>query len=725
MKARQYNAIHEELQFASRKTDGGGREVVLAVPTIHCGGCVRKIEQKLGALDHIRSARVNLSTKRVTVQWQGETIPPFTEELEALGHPPHIVMPQDEVKDTTLSQLVRALAVAGFGASNIMILSVAVWSGVEETTRELFHWISAAIALPVLVYSGRVFFASAWRVLRHGNTNMDVPISVGILLAYGLSLYDTIHKGQHAYFDASVMLVFFLLIGRTLDYMMRERARMAVKNLSRLISRTATLVEGDSHRSIAVEQIEPDMILVVAAGQRVPVNAQVVEGESDVDGSLVTGESTPYGITAGSMLQAGVLNVTAAIQVKALSTSKNSFLADIQRMVERAESSRSSYRRLADRAAQYYTPFVHSAALLAFLGWVLFNGDIHHAVTIGIAVLIITCPCALGLAVPMVQVMAARHLHEKGVIMKDGAALERLKDINAIVFDKTGTLTLGEPKLINADTIDPQAFAIAAKLAAYSAHPYSRAIASAYQAQPAALAFDSIKETAGRGIEARAGGDVFRLGKQQWAVQGASEEADAQSAVHLSKNGQLLASFALRDVMRPEAKALISSLKQQGFHVEILSGDVPEAVKELADAIGIEQFQAQASPQDKVERLKALAADGKAVLMVGDGLNDVPALAAAHVSMAPTNANDIGQQAADFVFLRDGLEAIPYTIAMAGKSHASIRQNFIFAVAYNILALPLAVAGIVTPLVAALAMSASSIVVVANALRLPRRVRHG
>lgn len=724
MKTSPYSAIQEELLFASRKSDGGGREVVLAVPTIHCGGCVRKIEQKLAALDHIRSARVNLSTKRVAVQWAGDKIPPFIEELEALGHPPHIVTPQDEVKDNTLAQLVRALAVAGFGASNIMILSVAVWSGVEETTRELFHWISAAIALPVLVYSGRVFFASAWRVLRHGNTNMDVPISVGILLAYGLSLYDTIHEGQHAYFDASVMLVFFLLIGRTLDYMMRERARMAVKNLSRLISRTATLVEGDSHRSIAVEHIEPEMRLIIAAGQRVPVNAQVMEGESDVDSSLVTGESTPHGVTAGSMLQAGVLNVTAAIQVKAVSTSKNSFLADIQRMVERAEASRSTYRRLADRAAQYYTPFVHSAALLAFLGWVLFNGDIHHAVTIGIAVLIITCPCALGLAVPMVQVMAARHLHEKGVIMKDGAALERLKDINAVVFDKTGTLTLGEPKLANADAIDQKAFAIAAKLAAYSAHPYSRAIASAYQAQPAALAFDGIKEVAGCGIEASSGGDVFRLGKQQWAVQGALE-TEAQSAVHLSKNGQLLARFALHDVMRPEAKALISGLKQQGFHLEILSGDVPDAVKELADAIGIEQFQAQASPQDKVARLEALAAGGKAVLMVGDGLNDVPALAAAHVSMAPTNANDIGQQAADFVFLRDGLEAIPYTIAMAGKSHVCIKQNFIFAIGYNVLALPLAVAGIVTPLVAALAMSASSIVVVANALRLPRKVRHG
>ncbi|MCC6597294.1 MAG: cadmium-translocating P-type ATPase [Alphaproteobacteria bacterium] len=722
MPEREKSPHADELLFASQAIEPDCRQVTLAIPTIHCGNCVRKIEQNLAALEHVRNVRVNLSTKRVTVQWEGSQVPPVIEQLDILGHSPHILAAQteNEEKDAMLSALVRALAVAGFGASNIMILSVAVWAGVQDSTKDLFHWISAVIALPVLLFSGRIFFVSAWRVLRHGTTNMDVPISVGIILAYGLSLYDTMHKGPHAYFDASVMLIFFLLIGRTLDYMMREKARTAIKNLSRLINRTAILVEGEIHRSIPVEQIEPGMIILVAAGQRVPVDGEVINGESDVDSALVTGESALHSVARGSMLQAGVLNATGAIQVKARSDSKNSFLAEILRMVENAESSRSAYRRLADRAAQYYTPFVHCAAFLGFMGWVLLDGDVHHAVSIGIAVLIITCPCALGLAVPMVQVTAAKRLHEKGVLMKDGAALERLKDINAIVFDKTGTLTLGAPVLNNIGSIDADAFAVAARLVAHSTHPYSRAILSAGQAQPlSSLSFENIKEVPGCGIEASAGDDIFRLGRKQWALSSSGEQSD-QSTACLSRNGEVLAIFTFSDILRPEAAALIARLKKQGFYLEIVSGDVPAVVRELAHALGIEHFQSQASPKDKIARLEALAANGKKVLMVGDGLNDVPALTAAHVSMAPANANDIGQQAADFVFLRDGLAAIPYTIAMAGKSHALIRQNFIFAILYNFLALPLAIAGFVTPLLAALAMSGSSIVVVANALRLSR-----
>lgn len=718
------NSCHEdELLFASQQVGQDSRQIILAIPSIHCGNCVRNIEQSLAAMEHIRDVRVNLSTKRVTVRWGGEQVPPIMEKLESLGHPPHILARQTEEKDRMFSALVRALAVAGFGASNIMILSVAIWAGVEESTKDLFHWISAFIALPVLLYSGRVFFVSAWQALRHGNTNMDVPISVGIILAYGLSLYDTLHHGPHAYFDASVMLVFFLLIGRTLDYMMREKARLSVKNLSRLIRHTATLVEGEKHRSIAVERIERDMVILVPAGQRVPVDAQVVSGESDIDGSLVTGESAPYSVAQGAMLQAGVLNLTGPLKVRARSTSKDSFLSEILRMVENAEASRSTYRRLADRAAQYYTPFVHVAALLAFIGWVMFDGDIHHAITIGIAVLIITCPCALGLAVPMVQVIAAKHLHEKGVLMKDGAAQERLKDVNAIVFDKTGTLTLGEPVLSNGDTIEAHALAIAAKLAAYSTHPYSRALARVEYVEETPLAFENVKEVAGCGVEAKAGPDSFRLGKAEWAMPSA-DKSGRQSAVYLSQNGALLAKFSFTDIIRPEAKALVSRLQQRGYHLEILSGDAPAVVKGIAGALQIAHYQSQASPKDKIARLEVLAANGKKVLMVGDGLNDVPALAAAHVSMAPTNANDIGQQTADFVFLRGGLEAIPYTISIAKKSHQIIQQNFFFAIAYNLLALPLAISGFVTPLLAALAMSGSSIVVIANALRLSKREKY-
>ena len=323
-------------------------------------------------------------------------------------------MPPARRRTARSSTLVRALAVAGFAAGNIMMLSVAVWSGADAEARDLFHWLSAAIALPCLAYSGRVFFRSAWQALSHGRTNMDVPISIGVLLAFGMSLYETVHHGPHAYFDAATSLLFFLLIGRTLDHVMRERARTAVEGLARLAPRGASVRQADgSQRYLPVEDIRPGMAVLLAAGDRVPVDGRIVEGRSEIDGSLVSGESVPRPVAAGDCLQAGTLNLSGPLTLEATAAAQDSFLAEMTRLMEAAEAGRTAYRRIADRAARLYAPVIHVTAFATFVGWMILTGDAHRAITVAIAVLIITCPCALGLAVPMVQVVAARRLFEQ------------------------------------------------------------------------------------------------------------------------------------------------------------------------------------------------------------------------------------------------------------------------------------------------------------------------
>jgi Cu2+-exporting ATPase len=712
-----------ELLLASRDLGGGLRQTDLSVPGIHCGACMQAIEKTLGAMPDVERARVNLSTRRVTIHWRGDAPPPFVEALNAIGYEAHLFDASAETKDGTLSSLIRALAVAGFAASNIMLLSVSVWSGADAETRDLFHWISAAIALPALAYSGRIFFRSAWQSLRHGRTNMDVPISIGVLLAFGLSLYETIHHGPHAYFDAAISLLFFLLIGRTLDHIMRERARVAVKGLARLAARGALVQQPDgSHAHLPVAEIEPGMTILLAAGERVPVDARVIKGESELDCSLVSGESLPQPAKSGSLLQAATLNLTGPLTIVATAAAKDSFLAEMMRLMEAAESGRSTYRRIADRAAGLYAPVVHLTALLTFAGWMAAPGDAHRAITVAIAVLIITCPCALGLAVPMVQVVAARRLFEQGILVKDGGALERLAEIDSVVFDKTGTLTLGEPQLVSDDAAGRAGAAIAAAMAAHSRHPYSRALTAVYGAYAGTpVILDSVSEHPGSGLEATAGAVTYRLGRADWALADATPQASAAHVV-LVRDGALLAAFRFEDRHRPDARKAVETLAARGLPVEILSGDGETPVRTLAAALGVPHV-ARVSPGGKAAHVAAITAAGRKPLMIGDGLNDAPALMAAHASMAPASAADVGRNAADFVFLRQSLMAVPHAIAVARGAARLVRQNLGLAVAYNLVAVPVAILGHVTPLIAAIAMSLSSLIVVANALRLGKADR--
>ena len=719
-------SLPEEVRHASRALGGSRWRTELSVPSIRCGGCIQRIEQALAGLEGVESARANLSAKRVDVVWRGEEVPALERTLAQLGYPAHLQEPRDGETDKTLSRLVRALAVAGFAAGNIMLFSVSVWSGADGEARDLFHWISAMVALPALLYAGQVFFRSAAQALRHGRTNMDVPISIGVCLAFALSLYETVDGGGHVYFEAPMMLLFFLLVGRTLEHLMREKARQAVSGLAKLVPRVARVVDpGGACRAIPLAEVVPGMSILVSAGERVPVDGRVTSGVSDVDRALVTGESLPQQARSGSAVQAGTLNLTAPLTIEATAAERDSFLAEIIHLMERAESARPSYRRIADRAARLYAPVVHGAALAGFAGWMAFVGDLHQAVVVAVAVLIITCPCALALAAPMVQIVAARRSFEQGIVVKDGIALERLAEADTVVFDKTGTLTLGQPTLRNSASVSPQHLALAAAMSAHSQHPLARALAaSAMGATKPAAAFDSLEEVAGSGLEAVLSGDRYRLGRAAWALEGAPQSPAAaaldgtMTETVLSKNGAPLEVFQFDDPLRPGAKEAVAALKAQGLEVRLLSGDRPAPAYRVASALGIGLVQSEMLPSDKVAIIERLSGQGRRVLFVGDGLNDAPALTAAEVSMAPGSAADIGRSAASLVFLGESLLAVPRSIELARRADRLVRQNFALALLYNAVALPLAILGFVTPLIAAVAMSSSSIIVVANALRL-------
>ena len=710
----------DELLAYSVPAADGARTIEFVVPDVYCAACIVSIETALEKLPQVTSARVNLSKRRVRIGFRPGIGSPMelAAAITASGYRNHPLDPAaNSARDVALAELVRSLAVAGFAAANIMLFSVSVWSGADLPTRNLFHWVSALIALPAIVYAGRPFYRSAFAALRVGRTNMDVPITIGISLATGLSLFETITSGEHAYFDASTMLLFFLLIGRTLDHLMRERARGALGNLERLTPLGATQVRSDGTLGfIAADRIAPGMRLLIRPGDRLPVDCRIVDGTGEVDASLVTGESLPVSVTPGTRLVAGIVNGAASLTVEALQPVAESFLARMVTLMADAEGARTGYRRLADRVAAIYAPVLHTTAAATFLGWGLITGNWHGALVNAVAVLIITCPCALALAVPMVQVVAAARLFRSGIMMRDGSALERAAKVDDVFFDKTGTLTLGQPSLTAQIFGDPELVPFAAAIAAHSSHPLARALAASVgDLRPVV---GDVREIPGAGVEVREGGTVWRLGNARFC--GAPDETSdtAGSRVYLSSGGEVRAAFAFEDAARPDAADAIADLQQRTIGLEILSGDTPGAVAAIAHDLAIPTFKARQSPQDKLDTITAATAAGECVLMVGDGINDAPALRAAAVSMAPSDATDIGRTAADFIFTNGRLTSVPFLLDIARRAEHLVVENLSLAVIYNAVALPLAIMGFVTPLIAALAMSGSSVLVVLNAMRL-------
>ena len=711
----------------TRHMEGGVARIELAVEGLRCGGCIRAIENGLMAFPEIVRARVNLTDRRVAVEWREGNIDPvrFIDRLSELGYRAY---PFDSDRSTEsehqeTQKLLRCLGVAAFAAMNIMLLSVAVWSGnasdITPEQRDFFHWLSALIALPAAAYAGRPFFRSAFRAVRAVRVNMDVPITIGVILALGMSVVETINHAEHAYFDAAITLLTFLLVGRYLDQNMRRKTRAVAGNLAALKAETAAkFVRADEIAEVPVAAIHPGDIVLLRPGERCAVDGTVIEGRSEIDQSLITGETLHVAAERGTAIYAGSLNMSGTLRVRVSAASEATLLSEITRLLDNALQARSRYRRLADRASRLYAPVVHATALLTVLGWVLAGASWHDAIVTGVAVLIITCPCALGLAIPTVQTVASGAMFKSGVLLNAGDAIERLAEADHVIFDKTGTLTLPELEVVNAANIPPDVFALAGQLALSSHHPVAAAIAQAAGAKSPLV---GAVEEPGQGVHATIDGVQIRLGRPSFC--GAQQMVenialfDPEASLVTFSRGADQYLFSVRQGLRPDAWAMISALKQRNIAVEILSGDREPAVRAAANALGIGEWRAGVTPADKIARIEELKRRGIKVLMVGDGMNDAPSLAAAHVSMSPISAAHLSQSTADLVFLGKPLAPVVAAIDFSRKALRLMRQNLWLAVGYNALAVPIAISGIVTPLIAAAAMSGSSILVMLNALR--------
>ena len=693
--------------------------LAISLPTIHCQACISAVERGLNAVPGVRDARVNLTLKRALIEadpaMRAVDLIPVCEDLGYEAHELDLTALSATEADKAGRDLLLRLAVAGFASMNVMLLSISVWSGATDATRDMFHWISAAITFPAILYAAQPFFKNAWTALRVRRLNMDVPIVLALVLALVTSLWETTLSGEHAYFDAALTLTFFLLAGRYLDHRTRAVARSAAEELTALeVPRALRLVEGVEEEVVVSELRVGDMVLVRPGG-RMPVDGEVVSGHSELDRSLLTGETLPVVTAPGDLVSAGEVNLTGPLTLRATAVGEETSLHRLADLVAIAESGRSRYTSLADRAAKLYAPGVHILSALAFLGWFLFTFDMRTALNIAAAVLIITCPCALGLAVPAVTTAASGRLFRAGLLVKHATALERLAEVDTVVFDKTGTLTEGAPELVNLDQIPELDLSVAAALAEGSAHPLAQAIAKAARKAnvPPAVVAD-LKEVPGFGVEGEWQGRRVRLGRASWLGAPTSRQTMTWLDLGMGKPR----GFGFIDALRPGAADTVAALKEAGKSVLLLSGDSTPAVQDLAERLGISDWQAEAVPQDKSARVQSLSDAGHKVLMVGDGLNDTAALAAAHVSISPASALDAARVASDIVLLGRDLSPIHEACGVAQKATRRIRENFRIATLYNVIAVPLAVAGLATPLIAALAMSTSSITVSLNALRL-------
>ncbi|MDO5620588.1 MAG: heavy metal translocating P-type ATPase [Paracoccus sp. (in: a-proteobacteria)] len=711
--------LAEGLAGQGGKTRG---DIILSLPAVHCATCISDVERVLHKHPGVRDARVNLTLRRVTIDAPGHTAEDMIPVVESIGYEAHELDPaalSATAADRQGRDLLMRIGVSGFAMMNVMILSVAVWSGADAATRDMFHMISGAIALPTVAFAGKPFFASAWRSISHGRLGMDVPISLALILASAISVYETFNSGRHAYFDGAVMLCFFLLIGRYLDYRTRAVARSAAEELTALEVPRATLVVDGAEQVVSVADLRPGDLIRIRPGNRVAADGEVVEGWSELDRSILTGESQPVQAGPGMALSAGEVNLTGPLTLRVTAAGRDSSLSRLAELVAATESARTRYSTLAERAARGYAPAVHLLAFSSFIVWMyLTGGDWRFAVNVAAAVLIITCPCALGLAVPAVVTAASGRLFRRGLLIKNGTALERLAEVDTVVFDKTGTLTLGTPQPVDLSALDRQAQGVALALAQGSDHPLSRGLAQALRLLGVAAAdVTGLRELPGHGVQAEWQGQVVRLGRGDWVAPGAPDASSlTQSWLALGDAAPLAISF--EDQLRPGAADCVAALLGQGLRVILLSGDRPAVVQETAARLGITEWQAGVTPVEKAHLVSSLTAEGRKPLMVGDGLNDTAALAGAHVSISPATGLDAARVASDIVLMGQDLAPVADALETAGRARRRIKENFAISFGYNVVAVPIALVGLATPLLAALAMSISSITVTLNALRL-------
>lgn len=707
------------LDFSARAEDmrDGTWRLDLLLSGLSCGACVWLVENALAREPDVLSARVSLTARRLTLRWRGAALRAndAVHLLAGIGFraAPWSPACMRMADDAEGRELTRALGIAAFGSMNVMLVSVAVWVGQDmgEATRAAMHWLAMLVALPVVLVAGMPFYRSAWHALRAGRVNMDMAVSLGVIATCVMSVSETLRNAQYTWFDGATALLALLLAGRVLNHAGRRRARQAGAELIAMQQGQAMLLRADgSAAPVPLESVLVGERVLVAAGERLGLDAVLQDTSALLDTAATTGESLPRGYAQGDALPAGAVNMGAPFIARVTARLADGSLAQMARLLEQAEQAKSRSIGMADRAARIYVPVAHVIALCTFLGWWLIGGlEWQAALVPAVAALIVTCPCGLAIAVPAVQVVTAGALFRSGVLLARPDALERLASADHAVLDKTGTLTEGRPRLAPGDW-NADDLRAAAGLAAASRHPLSRALHAACPDAPLASA---PQEVPGQGVMA----GEMRLGSARFT--GVAAAAEPMS-LWFARPGHAPVRFAFADALREDAPAAIDALRAQGLAPEIVSGDAAPAVARAANALGIETWRAGVTPEGKLARIGQLQSEGRRVLMLGDGMNDAAALAAAHVSAAPAGSTDLAQSSADIVLTAEGLRPIPAAVALARRAQAIARQNIAFSFAYNIVAVPLAVAGLVTPLLAAAVMASSSLIVTLNALRAGR-----
>lgn len=732
---------HPDIQKTFVRTSGDQqREASLILEGIVCAACIWLNERHIAQLPGVLEVQVNYATHRARVRWDDDLIK-LSDILQAIHHIGYTAHPYDpqqqqQAFERDRRNQLRRIGIAGVLGMQVMVLSVALyvgdWSGMEGGFRTLFRWVGLLLTTPVLLYSGAPFLQGAWRDLRNRSAGMDVPVSLGILVAFGGSLYATLRGQGEVYYDSVVMFILFLLCSRYFELMARKRGAESLEQLSRALPPVATRIDNstssEQHTVIPVTELHEGDTILVRPGETVPADGRVSSGKSSVSEALLTGESTPIAKVPGTSVIGGSINIESPLTVCVQHTGLDTVLAEIVRLLERAQHEKPAITRIADRVAGWFVAAVLLIAMAVGLYWWRLAPD--DWLPILVSVLVITCPCALSLATPTAISAATGTLLASGLLTLRGQGLETLAHCTHIVFDKTGTLTAGTPVLSGIVCLsgldEPAVLAIAAALEQRSEHPAGKAIINA----AAKIQYDrasDIRNTPGAGIKATINGRQWFIGHPGFItthshaeVTGAAGSGDG-SQVFLADEEQLHAVFTFQDSLRPEAAAVIRALRRAGKQLLILSGDQPSSVRQLAAEVGIQDARGGLSPADKLLAVLALQQQGAIVAMVGDGINDAPVLAAADVSIVMRDAAHISQASADMVLLSGGLGTLGEGVRLARKTLHIIRQNLGWAVGYNLVALPAAALGYVAPWMAAIGMSSSSLLVVLNALRLAQR----
>ncbi len=721
-----------ELQRSFVRTEAGNlREASLILEGIVCAACVWLNERHIGSLPGVQEFRINYTTHRAHLIWDDSQIhlSDILKAITAIGYIAHPFDPgrQEEVFKQERKLALRRIAVAGLGAMQVMMLAVAMYAGdylgMEADIHTFMRWVSLVIAGPVLLYSGQTFFTAAWRDLRRRQLGMDVPVALAMGGGFLASVWATVVNHGEVYYDSVTMFVFFLLSGRYLEMMARHRAGQAAEALVQLLPAVATrLTPEGAEEVVAVAELVPDDRVLVRPGDTLPADGYIAEGTSTIDESLLTGESVPLKRGQGDAVVGGSVNVESPLTVHITHVGAETVLSAIVRLLDRAQSEKPSLARAADRVAGWFVgALLIIAALVAWWWWL---HEPAEAFRVTLSVLVVTCPCALSLATPAALTAATGALTRLGVLTTRGYALETLARATHMILDKTGTLTLGQLQLVDVvperGMSREQVLALAGALERGTEHPVGKVLAREGGAQRRAT---QLLATPGLGVSGEIDGQSYRVGSPRYVAEfygGEVDEAGHGTEVWLGDRQGRLARFMLADTVRPEAAKALAALRQQGLTLELLSGDAPSVVTQVAGELGVETSRGGQRPDDKLARIKALQRDGAVVAMVGDGINDAPVLAGAQVSLAMGSGTQLAQASADMVLLSENLSHLPLAVRTARRTLAIIRQNLAWAIVYNLFAIPLAAAGYVAPWMAAIGMSLSSLLVVLNALRLTR-----